>query len=168
MFRPVTLLHPASPDSASGAELADLLEEVAVAVKEEAESSGEFVDVNPSSSRCLDVGETVGERERKLLSSGASGFADVIAADGDRMEPGHLRVCVADHVGDDSDARTGRIDVFLLRLIFLEDVVLDRAGELVETDAVLLGDGHIHRQDDRRRTIDRHRCGDAREVDVGE
>ena len=59
------------------------------------------------------------------------------------------------------------IDVLLLRLVLLQDVVLDRAGQIGLGDATLLADGDVHRQERGGGSVDRHRCGDRAEVDVG-
>ena len=44
--------------------------------------------------------------------------------------------------------RLGREDEFLLRDEFLEDVVLDRAAQLVGAHALFLGGGDVHGPDD--------------------
>ena len=57
--------------------------------------------------------------------------------------------------------RLRRIDVFLLRDVFLEDVVLQRAGEFLPVGALLFRDRQIHGPDDRRGRIDGHGGGDV-------
>ena len=70
----VVLLQPPGPDAASGAELADLLEEVAVGVEEEGEAGGELVDVEAGGAGGLDIGEPVRQGEGQLLGGFTSSF----------------------------------------------------------------------------------------------
>ena len=79
----------------------------------------------------------------------------------------HLGRGVTDHVGHDPHARAPGIDVFLLRLVLLQDLVLDRADQVGLGDAALFADGDVHRQQCGGETVDRHRRGDRAEVDVG-
>src|SRR5207249_1997597 len=57
---------------------------------------------------------------------------------------------------------------FALRDVLLEAVVLDRAPEPVKWDAPLLGVGEVHRPDDRRGPVDRHRGRDLIQGDTVE
>ena len=87
------------------------------------------VDVETGRPSELDVREPVRERERELLRGGAARFADVVAGDRDRVPAGHLGLAEPDRVGDDPHRRPGREDELLLRLVLLEDVVLERAAQ---------------------------------------
>ena len=73
-----------------------------------------------------------------------------------------------DRVDHQAHGRLGRVDVFLLRDVFLEDVVLQRAGNLLPVRALFFGDGQIHRPDDRGGGIDGHRGGDVGERNLVE
>ena len=66
-------------------------------------------------------------------------------------------------VGDEPHRRTRRKDVFLLGDELLEDVVLNRARQRLPAGALLLGDDQVHREDHRRRRVDRHRRRDVAE-----
>ena len=103
------------------------------------------------------------KRERQFLNRGRAGFADVIAADRDRVELRRVFHAELERVDDQAHRRFGRIDVFLLRDVFLEDVVLQRAGNFLPVGALFFGDGEIHRPDHRGGRIDRHRGGDVGE-----
>ena len=166
--RAVAVPHPPGPDAAGGAVLGDLLEEVDVGVEEEGETRRELVDVETDVAHGLDVGEAVGEGESELLGRGRTRLADVVAGDGDRMPLRHLGRAEADHVGDDPHRRSGREDELLLRLVLLQDVVLDGAAEIASCGARLLGDGDVHRQQHGGGRVDRHRRGDRAEVDPRE
>ena len=80
----------------------------------------------------LDVGDGVGQREGHFLNRRGAGFANVIAADGDGVPFGQLAGGPGEQVGDDAHGRARRIDVGAARDVFLQDVVLDGAGELAQ------------------------------------
>ena len=79
----------------------------------------------PASTRGLDVGDRVGQRERDLLNGGRAGLADVIAADRDRIPLRHVLARRTHDVGHDPERRARRVDVGAARDVLLEDVVLD-------------------------------------------
>ena len=62
--------------------------------------------------------------------------------------------------------RLGREDVFLLRDVFLEDVVLGGAAQLVGAHALFFGGGDVHGPDDGRGRVDGHAGGDLVERDA--
>ena len=156
----VALGHQLVPDPARGAELGDLLEEVAVAVEEERQARREVVDPQPALERRFDVRHPVGDRERQLLDRGRTRLADVVAADRHGVPAGHLARPEFDGVGDEAHRRLGREQELLLGDELLEDVVLGRPLEAVARDAGLLGGHDVHRPDRRGRAVDRHRGGD--------
>ncbi len=157
----VALRHELVPDPARGPELRDLLEEVAVAVEEEAQARREVVDAQPAPDRRLDVGHPVGDGERQLLDRGRAGLADVVARDRDGVPAGHLVGPELDRVGHQAHRRLGREQELLLGDELLQDVVLGRALECRPRIAGLLGRDDVHRPDRRGRRVDRHRGRDA-------
>ena len=166
--RAVAVAHPARPDAARGAVLGDLLEEVDVRVEEERQPRRERVDVEAGLQPELDVREPVGERERELLRGGRARFADVVAGDRDRVPLRHLARCRTRIVSrDEPHRRARREDELLLRLVLLEDVVLERAAEprarrRPVASALATNIAKI----DRGRAVDRHRRRDRAEVDA--
>ena len=156
------------PDPPRRPVLRDLLEEVEMGVEEEREPRRELVDVHPARDRPLDIGEAVRERERELLRRRRAGLADVVAGDRDRVPLGHLRRAPLHHVRDEPHRRLGREDVLLLRDVLLEDVRLDRPAQRRRRDALLLADGDVEREQDRRGRVDRHRGADVAERDPAE
>ena len=56
--------------------------------------------------------------------------------------------------------RLRRKDVRAARDVFLQDVVLDRAAQFFGRDALLLAHRDVHRQQNRRRRVDRHAGAD--------
>src|SRR3954447_3417941 len=125
------VLHQAIPDFARRTVLRDLFEEVVMRVEEEAETRTKFVDVESAPSRPFDVFHAVIDREREFLQRSGTGFTNVISADRNGVEARRELRTELERVDDESHRRRGRIDVLLLRNIFLQDVVLDRSGNLV-------------------------------------
>ena len=171
LHRPLALapylsLEPPRPDSPCRAVLRDLLEEVDVRVEEEREPRRERVDREARLHRELDVGEPVRKRERGLLGGSRARLADVVARDRDRVPTRHVGCCKRDGVAHEPHRRTGREHELLLRLVFLQDVVLQRAAEPRAIDARPLGLSDEHREDHRCWRIDRHRRGDLAEIDA--
>ena len=122
----------------------------------------------PASTPVLHVLDAVAERERQLLRGGRPGLADVVAADRDAVPPRHLGGAEREDVGHQPHRRPRRVDEFLLGDELLEDVVLQRPRQRAPVGALLLGDDQVHREDHRRRRVDRHRRGDRRQVDAVE
>ena len=164
----VAFAQPPGPDPSGSPELAYLLEEVDMAVEEEAEAGCKVVDMEAGCDSGLDVGETVCKGERQLLHGRGASLPDVVAGDRHRVPAGHLGGGEPDHVGDEANRWPGREDVLLLRLVLLEDVVLEGSRQLPPVDTTLFGDNHVHGQQDRGRSVDGHRGGHPTQVDVGE
>ena len=76
------------------------------------------------------------EREGDLLDGGRAGLADVITADGNRVPVRHFTLAEGEDVGDDPQGGAGRIDVRAARDVLLQNVVLNRAGQLRGWDAL--------------------------------
>ena len=166
LARAVAVAHPAGPDATGGPVLGDLLEEVDVRVEEERQARRERVDVESGRAPELDVRESVGERERELLCGRRSGFADVVAGHGDRVPLRHLGRAERDRVAHETQRRTRREDELLLRLVLLEDVVLQRPADRGTRHAGRFRVGDEHREHDRSRAVDRHRRRDLAEIDA--
>ena len=167
-LRAVDVADPARPDPSAGTELGDLLEEVEVAVEEEAQPRRERVDVQPAREPELDVAEPVGQRERELLRGRRAGLADVVARDAQRLVRRDLLDAVLHQVTDQLEVRLRAEQPFLLRDVLLEDVGLQGAVELAGVDARPLGSDEHHAEDRDSRSADRHRGGDLGEVDLVE
>ena len=149
-----------------GAVLGDFLEEVDVGVEEERQTRRELVDGQSRRERRLDVREPVADRVGELLRGGGAGLADVVARDRHRVPAWHLRRGEPDDVTDEAHTRAGREHELLLRLILLEHVVLQRAPEPGPFDAAPFRRDDVHRQQDRRGRVDRHRGRDRPHIDI--
>ena len=160
ILRPEAFLHDARPHPPAGAQLGDLLEKVVMQIPEKRQMRGEVVDVHPARDRVLHVAEPIRDREREFLHRGRTGFADVVAGNRYRMEARRLLRTELDHIRDDPQRRLGRADPFLLRDELLEHVILDRAAHLAPRHPLALRVDQVHREQHRRRAVDRHRGRD--------
>ncbi len=81
---------------------------------------------------------------------------------------GRYCTAVGERVADQAQRCRRWIDVRSPRDVFLEHVVLDRAGQRGRVGALLLGDQLVEQQQHRRRRVDRHRGGHLAERDLVE
>ena len=153
----IELLHQLGPEQPRGAELRHLHEEVHADRPEERQARGEAVDVEPGLDAGADIFDAVGQRVGQLEVLRRAGLLHVIAGDRDRIELRHVLRRVGENVGDDAQARPGRIDVGVAHHEFFEDVVLDRAAELFRRDALLLSGDDVERHDRQHRAVHGHR-----------
>src|SRR6185436_8468164 len=93
--------------------------------------------------RSLNVGDAVGKSKGNFLNSSRAGFANVIAANRDRVPIRHLTRAKHKSVGDEAQRRSRRVNVSAPRNVLLKNIVLQRALEFVETDMLLPGNGQI-------------------------
>ena len=98
---PEAVAHHLRPELARGAELGDLLEEVAVRVEEERDPRREVVDVEAGVDAVLHVLDAVAQRERQLLQRRRARLADVIPAHRDRVPARHFLGAEREDVGDE-------------------------------------------------------------------
>ena len=159
------LAHDLRPQLAGGPKLGDLLEEVVVRVEEEAQPLPERVHIESGLEGGLDVCDAVGQGEGEFLSSGRPCLADVVAADRDRIPARRVLGAPRERVRDEPHRGPRRVDVRPSRRVLLQDVVLDRPAQLLRVGALLLRDGHVEREQDRGRRVDRHRGRDVLEGD---
>ena len=97
--------------------------------KKKDQARREGIDVQAPRHGGAHICHAVGQGEGQFLHRGRAGFVHVIAADGNGIEARHLRGRKGDDVGDDAHRRRRRIDIGVAHHEFLEDVVLDGAGE---------------------------------------
>src|SRR5208283_48088 len=138
------ILHHLSPNLAGSTILCDFLEEVVVRVEEKAEPGTEFVYVESATECPLNVFHAVVEGEGQFLQRGRAGFANVITADRDRIEARRELRSELKGVDDQPHGGSRWIDIFFLRDVFLQNIVLNRARNLFPVRTLLFGDDQIH------------------------
>jgi hypothetical protein len=151
------LLHQRRPQQSCSAQLGHLHEEVHADGEEERQPRRELVDVETAGDRRAHVFDAVGDGVGEFLCAGRPGFLHVVAGDRDGVELRHVRRRVADDVGDDAHRWRRWVDVGVADHELLENVVLQRAGELVRRHALLLGGDDVHRHHRQHRTVHGHR-----------
>jgi hypothetical protein len=92
--------HQARPDPPGRAELRHLLQQRRTSHKEEGQPRAEVVDRQAGIERCLDVRESVAQRERDLLRRRRPGLGHVIAGDGYRVPLWNLGTAVGERIRD--------------------------------------------------------------------
>ena len=127
-----------------------------------------FSNVAAAGDELVHVGEPVGERIGHLLHRRGACVPHVRARDRDRIEARRRRICIENAVGDQPHRRPHREDPGAACDVLLEDVVLDRAGQLVPRDALLVGVGDVHGVDDRRGAVDGEGRGYLGKIDPRE
>src|SRR5262245_4829378 len=90
----------------------------------------------------------------------------MVATDRDRIPAWYVLDTMPKCVGNEPHGRTGRKDPGFLGNVFLENVVLNRAGELGGIESLPFGIGKIHRPDHCRWSINRHGSRSLFEVDA--
>ena len=140
-----------------GAHLRDFHEQVFALRPEEREPRRKSVDVDAGLDAGADVFDAVGQRVSHFQVGGRAGFLHVITGDRDRVELRHVLRGELEDVRDDPHARLGRIDVGVPHHVFLQNVVLDRAGELLLFNALFFRCGDEKRQHGKHRAVHGHR-----------
>src|SRR5690606_7938076 len=116
----------------------------------------------------FDVLEAVRKSVRQLLFGRRPGLANVVAGDGDRVVLRRMRRTPLEHVDDEAERWLGRVDPGVLRLVLLQNVVLDGSANFFDRSTLLLGGDDVERGEDGRGAIERHRDGDLVEGDPRE
>ena len=151
------LLHDPPPQQARRAQLGDLQIEIHADGEEERQPAGELVDIQAGRQRRAHVFLAVGERQREFQRLRRTRLLHVVAGNRDRVELRHVLRRVPDDVADDPHRWRRRIDVRVADHELLEDVVLDRAGELLLPHALLLGGDDVAGEHRQHRAVHRHR-----------
>ena len=135
------LAHGFVPNPARRAILGNFLEEIAVGVEEEGKPRAKLIHIQPAAHAPFHVLDAVAQCEGQFLDRCRTGFADVISADGDGVELRRVLGAELEGINHQPHGRFGRIDVFLLRDVFLEDIVLNRARNFLPVGRLLFRDG---------------------------
>ena len=157
----IAFLADLVPEIDEGAHLADLGDEAHAGIDEERDAAEQLRELRVGNFagllHLIEHGLGMGEREGKLLHRRGTGLLQMIGADIGRVPFRHLARGVDDGVLDQPQRRRRREHVSPARKIFLQDVVLHRAGELLTRHALLVGERDIEREQPRRRGVDGHR-----------
>ena len=149
------------PHLGEGAHLADFGDEAQPRIDEERDAPDHFAEFfRRAFARGLHRVEHAdggGEREGELLHRRGACFLQVIGADIHRIPLRHFLGREQNHVLGQPHRGRRRKHVSAAREIFLDDVVLGRAGEFFPRHPLFVGERHIERQQPGGRGIDGHR-----------
>ena len=148
------LLHDLGPEPATGAELADLLEDVAEDVEVVGKPSGELVHRQATLDGVVRVGLGNAEGIGHFLRWRRTGLPNVVAADRHRRVLRCVRGAVFDGVANQADRGFHRKNPGAPANEFLEDVVLRGAAQFLDVVAALFGHRQVHRDQDRGCAVD--------------
>ena len=135
-------------------------------VEEEAQAGREFIYLQPPLEAPVDVFEPVGEGEGDLLDCSGACLSDVVAADADWVPARKVLRGELYGVSHQPHGRRRRKDVFVLRRILLQDVVLESTAQGSRVDALFLRRHDVHGPDDCRGRVDGHGRGDLVQRDA--
>ena len=168
----IALARDLVPQQREGAHLANLGDDPGTGIDEEAKAPDHRWQVrfrNLAGGRHrVENRNRVGEREGKLLDRRRPRLLKMVGADVDRIPARDFAAGKRDHVGGQSQRRLRREDVRSAREIFLEDVVLGGAGEVLPRHPLPLGYRDIEREQPSRRRIDGHGGVHAVQRDAGQ
>ena len=129
-------------------------------VPEERQTGRERIDVQAPRNSSFNVSEPVRECKRELLRGGGTCFANVVAADRDRIPLRNVLGGPLEAVHDKSEGRLDRIHPGVLGHVLFQDVVLNRSAQPVRIHSLLLGGGDVETIENDRRPVDGHRRRD--------
>src|SRR5438132_10050644 len=135
-----TLAHNARPQPARGAKLRNLFKQIVMRVEKERNAWSEFIDLQTRLECGFHVSDRIRDRESDFLNGGRAGFANVIAANRDRVPVRNFARAESERVGNQAQRRLGRKDVRAARDIFFENIVLERSVYFVKSDALFARD----------------------------
>ena len=150
------VFHYLVPDLARSAVFGNLFEEIIVRVEEKAEPWAEVVHVQPASPRPFHVLHAVVKGECQFLQRGRTGLANVISADRNGIEARGELCAEFKSINYQPHGRRRWVDVFLLRNVFLENVVLNRARNVRPVSSLFFCNNQVHGPQHRRRRVDGH------------
>ena len=151
------LPHDLGPKHTGRTHLGDLHEVIHADGPEERQARGEGVDRHAGVDTGPQVLQAVGQRVGQLDIGRGARLLHVVTRNGDRVELGHVARSVLENIGDDLHGELRRIDIGVAHHELLEDVVLDRTGELVEGAALLQTRDDVERQDRQHGAVHGHR-----------
>ena len=145
------------PDHARRPQLGYFHEVVHADCPEERQTRAEGVDGQPGSAPRPHILQAIGQRIGQLQIGRRSRLLHVISADADAVVTRHPPARVFENVGDDPNARLGRVDVRVANHELLEDIVLNRARQLLRLHALFFGRDNIEGHDRQHGPVHGHR-----------
>ena len=125
------LFHHPVPDFASSAVFGNFFKEIIMGVKKEREARSKIVYVQSHLEGGLYVLDSVSQGKSQFLQGGRSRFANMVAANGDRVPARNLLGGKLKNVGNETQGRPWWKNPFLLSDVFFQNVILQGSGNLL-------------------------------------
>ena len=145
---PESVLHQRRPQSSGRPEFGCLFEQVIVRIPEKREPWRKLAHIESCRNGRFDIRDAIGNGERDLLRRGRAGFADVVAADRNRVPVGKLGIAIRKQICHKTHRGLRRVDIGPPGDVLLENVVLHRAADLLRGDSLFFGHQLIQQQQD--------------------
>ena len=149
-------LHDLAPQQTGRPHLGDFEIKVHPDGPEKRQSTGKSIHIQALGHGGFHIFFAICQGEGQLQGLVGASLLHVVARYGYRVELGHVLSGVSNDVPNDAHARLWRIDIGVAHHELFEDVVLDRATELLELDALLLCSHDVTGQHGQNCAIHRH------------
>ena len=156
----VTLFHYACPQAAGSTEFGYFREEIQACGKNPADTGSKIINLLACFDCSINIGHGISEGKSDFLYLGSTCFANVISANADSIPFGDILRAISKCICNQTHGRTWREDIGSAGDIFLENIVLNSALQLLRLYALLFGNSNIHCQKYGCRTVDGHRGAD--------
>ena len=164
----IKLLDHLGPDHPCRTHLGDLHEMVHPDCPEKGETGGKGIDVESGLDTGTDVIQPVGQGIGHLNIRGSTCFLHVISGDRNGVELRHLLGGEFEDVCNDLHREFRRIDVGIPYHKFLEDIILNRTGKLLQFGSLLERSDDVKGHNGQNGTVHGHRYRHFAERDLVE
>lgn len=155
----IELLDEFGPQHAGGAHFSHFHEVILALGPEEGKTRREGVNVNARLDPGADIFQAVRKGVGHFQVRRRAGLLHVVAGDGNGVELGHVLGGELKDVRNNPHGGIRRVNVGVAHHVFLENVILDRAGELVQRAALFLGGDDVESQHGQHGAVHGHGNG---------
>ena len=149
--------HNPGPEQTRCSHFGNLHIEVHAYAPEEGQARRKFVDTESCSDRCADIFFAVSEGVRQLQCGVSARLLNMIAGDGNCVEPWHIGRAISDDVTDDFHTGRRRINIGIAYHELFKNIILYGAGQLRLFYTLLLCRHNVSCQNWKHRTVHGHR-----------
>ena len=161
-------LHDLGPEQTRRAKLRDLHEILHAIGKEEGQARCEIINIKPGGHSGAHIFQPVGQRIGQLKIVRGASLLHMVARHRDEIELRHLGGAIGENVRNDPHRGGRRVDIGVAHHEFLQNIILNGAGQRRRGNALFLGRCDEQRQHRHHRAIHRHRDRHAVERNVTE
>ena len=148
--------HQLRPEPSRGPKLGDLHEIVHADTPKEGDARRELVDLQARLQAGPNVLQPIGQRVTQFDVGRRARFLHVVAGHADAVEARHFACRVGKDVAHDAHGWLRRVNVGVAHHVFLQNVILDGAGQLPVGHALFFGGDDVEGHDRQDRAVHRH------------